>query len=81
MRSRWVTSPRLIPAGAGQILAAMRASQRDEAHPRGCGADEGCLDVYAGGEWLIPAGAGQIGGYLMTSKVQWAHPRGCGADA
>ena len=73
--------PGLIPAGAGQTVAAVRAVPAAGAHPRRCGADPGALRAVAVWVGLIPAGAGQTGSGRFPRCPRAAHPRRCGADS
>ena len=79
------STPRIIPAHAGQtVCGSLRAVECTD-HPRACGANPLLIIIVTFVRWttarIIPAHAGQTESLQPKNTVHPDHPRACGANA
>ena len=78
------STPRIIPAHAGQtVCGSLRAVECTD-HPRACGANPLLIIIVTFVRWttarIIPAHAGQTESLQPKNTVHPDHPRACGAN-
>ena len=71
----------LIPACAGKTSGFTHITCSGWAHPRVCGENFICGDMYTVADWLIPACAGKTSTVGLHRRGAWAHPRVCGENS